>query len=143
MSEDNKMQWKTSNTTTYPIEPKQNKCEEWRGELERLQQSNWDVQASLDSGDLSTLSLSIHNIVQKTFSWELSFFFQFKSSISHVGCLKSHERIYKAIQISVWDACSKCRSTKLDTWVLVPLFQGGVLEQNQSIKQRFYDKNHL
>ena len=52
------------------------------------------------------------------------FFFQFKSSISHVGCLKSHERIYKAIQISVWDACSKCRSTKLDTWVLVPLFQG-------------------
>ena len=25
MSEDNKMQWKTSNTTTYPIEPKQNK----------------------------------------------------------------------------------------------------------------------
>ena len=52
------------------------------------------------------------------------FFFQFKPSISHVGCLKSHERIYKAIQISVWDACSKCRSTKLDTWVLVPLFQG-------------------
>ena len=59
VSEDNKMQWKTSNTTTYPIEPKQNKCEECRGgELERLQQSNWDVQSSLDSGDLSTLSLS-------------------------------------------------------------------------------------